>query len=279
MTLAACFEKIKKEFKQSGIEDYQFESFCIFRSATGFDRQYVICHTGDELDFEKQFAVNELVKRRLSGEPLQYIIGEWDFCELTFKVGKGVLIPRPETEILVEYADEFLKKKPNSTVFDLCAGTGAVGLTVAKHNPESRIYLFEKYSDALKYLNINAAELRLPNVSILRCDILKDFKKYSETPDVILSNPPYVETAELKSLQAEVQKEPVTALDGGADGLLFYRSIYENWFNKIKNGGTVIMECGDGQSKDILSIFKSGFKSKNVIYDFNNIDRAVQINV
>lgn len=279
MTLSACFEKLKNELKQGGVEDFLFESYCLFKCATGFNRQYLVCRSNDALEIDKLFLLNELVKRRIGGEPLQYIIGEWDFCDLTFKVGEGVLIPRPETEILVEIADEFLKDRPQAVVFDLCAGTGAVGFTVASHNPEAKVYLFEKYPDALNYLKKNADGLKLLNASIIECDILNDAFDDEVFPDIILSNPPYIKSNEIDGLQKEVQKEPATALDGGKDGLLFYRAIYEKWFTKIKEGGSLIMECGDGQSSDIMSIFKNGYRSKNIIYDFNNIDRVVQINV
>lgn len=279
MTLTACFEKLKNELKNGSVEDFLFESHCLFEYATGFDRQYLACHFNDEVENDKLLLINEITKRRISGEPLQYIIGEWDFCDLTFNVGKGVLIPRPETEILVERADEFLKAKPGAVVFDLCAGSGAVGLTVAKHNPDAKVYLFEKYFSALQYLNKNADDFKLSNASIIECDILNNAFDCSVIPDMILSNPPYVKTDEISSLQKEVREEPVSALDGGKDGLVFYRAIYEKWFAKIKEGGALVMECGNGQAQDIMSIFKDGFKSKNIIYDFNNIDRAVQINV
>lgn len=279
MTLSFCFNELKRDLKQNGIGDFMFESYCLFAAATGFNRQYLACHGDEKIDNNKQSVLKKITKRRISGEPLQYIIGEWDFCDLSFKVGDGVLIPRPETEILVEYADEFLKANPKSIVFDLCAGTGAVGLTAAKHNPDCMVYLFEKYDKALEFLKINANDLKLNNVSIIKYDILKGFSEDLPKPDLILSNPPYIKTDELNGLQKEVKQEPMTALDGGEDGLVFYRAIFEKWFYALSQGAEVILECGDGQSDDVMSIFNSGVKSKKVIYDFNNIDRAVQIKV
>lgn len=277
MTLSELLSGTKAALKNAGIENADFESFLLFEKATGINRSTLVCHGSCKAEASAQAQLLEFVTRRLSGEPLQYILGEWDFCDLTFKVGEGVLIPRPETEILVEKADLFLKTHKGAIVYDLCAGSGAVGLTVAKHNPDCRVYLFEKYSGALQYLECNAREMALANAEVLHCDILAGCPEALPYPNVILSNPPYICTDEIRSLQKEVQKEPDTALDGGADGLLFYRCIQKKWLPLLKSGDIAVLECGDGQTQAVMSIFKAFSQMQIPLYDFNHIDRAVQI--
>lgn len=222
---------------------------------------------------------NEIIGRRKNGEPLQYIVGKWDFYGLTFEVGEGVLIPRPETENLVEYVLNEIKNVKNPIVFDLCSGSGCIGITVAKLRPDSKVYLFEKEDKAYSYLNKNLDAFKLPNAVPVKCDILDCDLQDLPIADVIVSNPPYIKSNEIPNLQAEVKKEPLSALDGGNDGLIFYRCIASRWASKVKKGGLIACECGDGQSEEILPLFEGGLTEKKVIFDFNNIDRIVAFRI
>lgn len=228
---------------------------------------------------EQAALMNEIIDRRKNGEPLQYIVGKWDFYGFTFDVGEGVLIPRPETENLVEYVLDELKDVKNPIVFDLCSGSGCIGLTIAKLRPDSKIYLFEKEDRAFDYLNKNLSNFGLKNATAVKCDIF-DFNLYDlPLADVIVSNPPYIKSDEIPFLQAEVQKEPVSALDGGNDGLDFYRCIASRWLKKAKIGSLIALECGDAQSNEILPLFSDKVTEKNVIFDFNDIDRIVAFRI
>lgn len=219
--------------------------------------------------------MNEIIGRRKSGEPLQYIVGKWDFYGFTFNVGEGVLIPRPETENLVEYVLNEIKNTVNPVVFDLCSGSGCIGLTIAKLRPDSKVYLFEKEDKAYFYLSKNLDKFNLKNAVPVKCDIFDFCLSDLPEADVTVSNPPYIKSDEIHALQAEVKNEPLSALDGGDDGLVFYKCIASRWISKVKKGGLIACECGDGQSSEIFQLFGNAVSEKKVIFDFNNIDRIV----
>ncbi|MGN1443634.1 MAG: peptide chain release factor N(5)-glutamine methyltransferase [Acutalibacteraceae bacterium] len=229
------------------------------------------------VDEAEQKRVSGILEDRLSGRPIQYILGKWDFFSNEFLVGEGVLIPRPETEQLCEYAIEKLKKMKNPVVYDLCAGSGCIGLTVKMNVPDSRVFLFEKSPDALFYLEKNRRKFGLERETVtIMGDILKGYEAFSAlpVPDVILSNPPYICTQDLETLQPEVKFEPSMALDAGKDGLIFYRAIAEKWLSKMKSGFAVV-ECGEEQALKIGSIFSGYCTETEIIKDFNHIDRFV----
>lgn len=279
MTVKELYTVGLNELKNSGNTDSFFDCDCLFLQFVGFDKIRRIVSGNEDVSNDAENAFLSAVKRRTDGEPLQYILGEWEFMGLNFKVGKGVLIPRPETEMLVIEANAYLKSKENPVVYDLCAGSGAIGLSVAKFNPFSTVYLFEKYDGVLGYLIKNAEMLGLSNVHILKYDIFDGCPCDLPKADVLLSNPPYIKDSEVKTLQKEVGFEPDTALKGGDDGLLFYRAIHDKWFDAVKKGGIFVFECGDGQSEDIRNIFSDKQCEISALYDFNDIDRTVKINV
>lgn len=276
MTLFELYKKSAEELSFGGCGE--FEARVIFEDILNiktkpYDYTYVTAS-------ESQISLmNEIIGRRKSGEPLQYIVGKWDFYGFTFKVGEGVLIPRPETENLVEYVLNEIKNTENPVVFDLCSGSGCIGLTIAKLRPDSKVYLFEKEDKACFYLNKNLDEFNLKNVVVVKCDILDCDLTDLPMADAIVSNPPYIKSDEIPTLQAEVKKEPLSALDGGADGLVFYKCIASRWISKVKKGGLIACECGNGQSKEILPLFESVSSEKKVIFDFNNIDRIVAFRI
>ncbi len=276
MTLKELFTYCSNQLSFGDCGD--FEAQCIFEDILKVKREkiYYIDKIASEDDVS---LVNSVIERRKAGEPLQYILGNWDFYDLTFSVGKGVLIPRPETELLVDYAIEKLKNIDNSIVFDLCSGTGCIGLTVAKHISDATVYLLEKEKTAFEYLKLNAKNLNLKNVNLINDDLFTIDLSKLPSADIILSNPPYIPSTEIKELQKEVLSEPISALDGGNDGLDFYRCLAEKWSGKVKENGFMAFECGDNQSSDIIDIFNGYFKENSVIFDFNNIDRIVTFRI
>ncbi len=255
-----------------------FEALCIFNDLLGISKGKILL-SEVQVTEEQEKIVNDVIKKRLNGEPLQYILGKWDFYDLTFAVGKGVLIPRPETEMLVDFALEKLENIDNPVVYDLCAGTGCIGLTIAAHRKDATVYLLEKEDKAFAYLKNNKELLKLDNVVLIHGDLFNfDFSSLPNC-DLLLSNPPYINSNEIQALQKEVLKEPVTALDGGTDGLVFYRCIANRCVHKINKNGFCAFECGEQQSKDIIKIFQGKFSQKEVLFDFNNIDRIVTFRI
>lgn len=243
------------------IDDAEFDAYQLLLvffdgKATGYTLN------SDSKPSENQ--INEyfsLIERRVSGDPLQYIIGKWDFYNSSFYVGEGVLIPRPETEELVEKCIEIIKKLKLSVVYDLCTGSGCIGLSIAKECPDVRCYLFELYDNALSFAKKNLEAMSLENVQIIKHDVLNKYDGNILSADIIVSNPPYIESSEICGLQSEVLREPLTALDGGEDGLVFYRAIYENWSERLNKNGYFAFECGEKQTKDIMKLAPDCFES------------------
>lgn len=255
-----------------------FEANCIFEDILNISKNDLFTKNIQVTENQVDSAKSVILQRK-NGRPLQYILGKWDFYDMSFFVGEGVLIPRPETEMLVDLALTSIKNIDNPVVFDLCAGSGCVGLTVAKHRPDSKVYLFEKEDKAFEYLNKNIEKYSLKNAIPVKCDIFNYDCSGLPHADVLLSNPPYIKTEEIQSLQLEVLNEPVSALDGGIDGLDFYRCIYDRWLKTVVSGGFLAFECGDGQGQEICDIFKPKTVNQKIIFDFNNIDRIVTFRI
>ena len=266
MTIREAIQRAQRSLLPN--DDARFDALCLAEKAFALRKTDLRLHAEQAIDPVPFFT---LVNRRVAGEPLQYILGEWEFYGLRFAVGPGVLIPRPETELLVELAlnSEFGMCNSEFTVVDLCAGTGCVGLSIAHHRPGARVYLIELSDEALPYLRKNARAY--PNAEVIQADINSEFQ--IPNSELILANPPYIRTAELDALQKEVQHEPRMALDGGADGLDFYRALKEQWLPRLAPGGLLACECGEGQAGDIAAMFAP--YETSIEKDFNGIARVV----
>ncbi len=262
--------------KASKCENAAFDAMCLLEFCTQLNRTQIISRFENQVKDETVHQYKTILARRVSGEPLQYILGKWEFMGLDFFVGPGVLIPRPETEMLVELAVNELAYRNESVVFDLCAGTGCIGISIAKICKNAQVYLLEKFPQAFEYLKTNLESYCLDNATAICCDISEGFSAFGlPQPDIILSNPPYIPTAQMACLQSEVLHEPQQALDGGPDGLDFYTSLKELWFPNIKAGGLMVIECGEDQAGRISNSFLQ--KSDKVVIrnDFNGIARTV----
>ena len=278
MTLAEAYLRGVSALEAAGVPDAAFDCGCLIASFCGYTHAQRIAHASDRLSETAARDFLEAVRRRADGEPLQYILGEWPFFGRAFLVGPGVLIPRPETELLVEYALAAVCARQAPVVWDLCAGTGCIGLTLALKKPDAQVFLLEKYLDAFAYLEKNRAALHASNATLVQADILEGAPALP-APDLIVSNPPYVPSGELCALQKEVRREPSSALDGGADGLAFYRALAQRWIPALKKGGTLLVECGDGQGAGVAALFEAPARSVRVRYDGNRIDRFVEVTV
>lgn len=255
-------------------EDYKFDVWCLFSDAFSIDKTKYFLKKDEEAPETEAKAFFEKLEERKNGRPLQYILGVWQFLDCDFYVGEGVLIPRQDTECLVLKAFEYIRKNDVKTVYDLCSGSGCIGICVAKEFPETDVVLFEKSDEAIKYIKKNIVLNGVKNVRIVKGDLFNGADCYSlNDADLILSNPPYIKTEDIVSLQKEVLFEPKEALDGGEDGLRFYKALRDEWFVKNKCG-CIIMECGEDQAEDIAKMFSSvGYTG--FITDMNGILRDV----
>lgn len=242
-------QEIEEILLNNNIENSRFEAKELYNA-----------FSGEEL--------KKAIERRLKGEPLQYILGEWEFYSLPFIVGEGVLIPRPETELLVDLALKYATK--DSKIIDLCSGSGAIAIAVAK-NTGAKVYALEKYEKAFNYLEKNIA-LNNAKVTVIKEDIF-NFST-NEKFDIILSNPPYIKTADLEDLQKEVKREPMTALDGGEDGLIFYRHI-ATLKKHLNKGGKIMVEIGFDQAEAVQELFKKSGLLTEVHKDLNGVQRVI----
>ncbi len=274
-TLYAVYRDAVKKLTDARCDSPEFDAQQLVLYCFGYNKTGLLMHSGAEVDEIKLIHFDDCVRRRSAHEPLQYILGMWDFYKYSFKVGEGVLIPRPETEILVDFAVDKINKYGYKTVFDLCCGSGCIGLSVAKMCPSVTVYSVDISDTALSYTRENKERLIADNVRVVKADILEGTSFMGlPRPDLILSNPPYIRSKEILSLQKEVQFEPSLALDGGEDGLVFYRALSEIWYPLINRGGYLAMECGEDQASDIMSLFSDKAEKGKIIKDTQGLDRV-----
>ena len=255
-------------YAKSRLTDY--EAMCIFEDIFGLDRSKLAIHGNEIPASEKDFLT--AVEKRVSGIPLQYATGKAYFMGREYFVGEGVLIPRDDTEVAV---NECMKcMTGHERVIDLCSGSGIIAVTLAKEFPEAEIYAVELESKAFVYLEKNV-KYHGVNVNLVHDDIFNENCVEGEF-DVIISNPPYICRNIIPTLQSEVRYEPETALDGGGDGLDFYRCIADKWLNKLKQGGKIILEIGEEQAESVSNLLKmQGITQISVVKDIQNLDRVV----
>lgn len=273
------FENTKKRLLECGIESPEFEARVIFEELFGrnFGKDIIMGRLGRELSQSESARLEDMVARRISGEPLQYIIGEWEFYGLRFKVGKGVLIPRQDTETLAGRALSLLKDVKQPKIMDLCSGTGCIPIALSYHISQAQIYAAELYEDAYNYLEANIAN-HGNKVKPYRLDVLDESAaKLFSALDMITCNPPYLTGKDMSELQKEVSFEPESALYGEDDGLEYYRIIPKIWRESLRKGGYILFEIGCGQAKSVSEILNDcGYSDITVVKDLAGKDRVVQ---
>ena len=233
----------------------------------------------EEIDSEKLLILKSWLKRRVSREPLQYITGKADFYGRSYFVNNKVLIPRPETEILIDAAIKNLLEKKNPFIIDIGTGSGCIGITLAIEIKKSNVLSIDISKDALLIAKNNAESHNIKNIQFLEIDILKN--DINKKADLIISNPPYISKNELSTLMPEVKNhEPKISLTDNKDGFTFYERFVSLFPKILKNDGAAIIEVGrKDHSIRVLDIFKkNGIKNIKVIKDLNNDNRAVIIN-
>ena len=278
MTVRHLYEQIKERLKQGGIEAYSSEARFLFEGVLGIDYQNILLCGEMEATSRQIEQAFHAVEKRLTGYPLQYITGVWEFYSYPFEVGEGVLIPRPDTEALCDVALKILNHSDceNPVVADLCSGSGCLAVAIALKFEAAKVYAVEKYDEALGYLRRNVA-LNKADVRVIKGDVLRGgFLEPAEPLDLIVCNPPYLTKSDMQNLQVEVSYEPKTALYGDEDGLLFYRAISEQWLCRLKPGGVLAFEIGMGQENDVSTIFeRNGYQNVCTYQDICGIIRIL----
>ena len=274
------FLDTRTRLKKAGIESAQLEAREILCYAADKTREQFYRDMALYVSGELERRADTLVQRRLSGEPVAYIIGEWEFYGLTLDVSGDVLIPRMDTEMLVERT--ILRARAageEARVLDLCAGSGCVGLAVASNVPDCRVVLAELSEGALRICkqNIRRTDMNARVTSVC-VDALEPPSSTLWDFDVVACNPPYIPTGDIDALDVSVRDyEPRMALDGGTDGLEFYRQIASKWKNAIRLGGALIFEVGVSQASEVEKIMaENGFENIQTTADTQGIWRVVE---
>lgn len=278
VTIGELYTNLKSMLRLMDIDTYTFEAKLILEKVFESELPRILMNKDSAVPENILESIQDMTEKRKNGFPIQYILGEWEFYGYTFKVGEGVLIPRQDTETLIDYVLDICRinniKSPK--IIDLCSGTGCIAITLKKEIPDSEIYALENSESALEYLEYNA-ELNQADIKIIKADVLEDkyTDKFSEF-DIIISNPPYLTAQDMRELQPEVRFEPVTALYAGEDGLYFYQRITPVWKKILKSGGRIIYEIGMNQHESVSDILKSNnFGKTEFIKDTSGIIRVV----
>lgn len=263
LSISTLYNNTKAILKTHGIENYRGEAAYLIKAVYGFNKHELailghLISTSDKIE-----KLNELIIRRKRGEPLQYLLGEWEFYGYNFSVGDGVLIPRQDTETLIEVVLEEMKQTETPKIVDLCSGSGCVAITLEKIVNNADVFAIELSDQAFPYLMKNISDNN-SNITAIIGDV-SDKAIVDALPlmDCVISNPPYLTPDDMQKLQLEVQYEPKMALEGGDDGLFFYREISSIWKNKLKPNGLIAFEIGLNQELSVEKILKEN--------DFQNI--------
>ena len=274
MTITEWIKSAIDALKNSGCPDPEIDARWIAEDVLGMTASELRFEAQKTPDAKKLAALDDCLRRRREGEPVQYILKRADFMGLKLYVDERVLIPRQDTETLAEAAIVALQGKPKADVLDLCAGSGAIGLSIATLVPGAKVTLADVSAGALEVARKNA---KLLNVSAeFRAGDLFEAVQWDKF-DLIVSNPPYIPSGELAELQREVQFEPAMALDGGADGLDFYRRIAEGAGKYLNPGGSIYLEVGAGEAEAVLELLRSHMDAaaSGTQKDLNGIERIV----
>lgn len=275
-TIKRILEWTTSYFQGLGLERPRLETEALLASSLGVDRLWLYTHYDKPLVGPELVAFRQAVIRRSRREPLQYIIGQWDFWSLEFAVSPNVLIPRQETEHLVEFTLKIAKSA--DWILDLCTGCGNIAISLAKEMPSASFWATDITPEALKIAVRNAKTHHvLDRICFLMGDLFAPIKKQKVRFDIILCNPPYIPTQKIDKLQPEVKDfEPRLALDGGADGLNFYRRLVPEAIGFLKPSGYLIMEIGSDQAQAVQGmLYHQGYQDVEIIKDYAGLDRVI----
>ena len=278
ITYNDLYLEIRRQLRAADSGDPTLEARELVAFACGKTKEELLRDSCLYVTPEVEARVRALVQRHLDGEPTAYLIGEWEFYGLPLDISRDVLIPRPDTEVLAGLAIDFVKTQGACRVLDLCAGSGCIGLAVASQCPESRVVLGELSEGALRICRQNIRRNGLSGrVVPMQMDALAAPPAQLGEFRCLVSNPPYIPAGDIPGLDPSVRDyEPHMALDGGADGLDFYRNLAGEWKNALTVGGKIFLEVGIGQADDVLRLLRAqGFGDLEITKDLNGIPRVV----
>ena len=252
MTIKQTLEYAIKILKEHNIEDSMIKTKSLLAYVLSKPKEYLIINSELELDSEKEIIFNKHIEELLKGKPLQYITKTQEFFGMQFYVDENVLIPQPDTEILVEEVIEIAKKENKKRILDLCTGSGCIAISLSENLDNANVTATDISETALEIANKND---RKRKITFKQSDMFENL--CDEKFDIIVSNPPYIKTKVIESLEKDVQQEPKLALDGGEDGLKFYRAITENAYKYLNNDGYLCLEIGENQKEEVMELLKS----------------------
>lgn len=276
MTIKETVRKGMIILKTNNVTEPNIKSRLIMQFVLNKPREYLVVYDKEKLTLRQEVNYFKAIKKLCNGIPIQHITNRQEFMKMTFFVDENVLIPRPDTEILVEEVIKIAKKINAKKILDLCTGSGAIAISLAKYIDKSNITAVDISDKALNVAKLNAKNNEVEDrITFVESDLFKNLKK--EKYDIIVSNPPYIKKEVLKKLDKEVQKEPKLALDGGYDGLDFYRKIINKAEEYLKFNGYLCFEIGYDQKEDVENLFKEQEKYINITCkkDLCDNDRVV----
>ncbi len=275
----ALKEGIRKLSGNKSIPSPRLDCEILLGELLKLNRMELFLQSDKEISAENDALFSNLIDRRLRNEPTAYLVEKKEFMSLDFYVKPGILIPRPETELLVEYVINHFKNKDNISVLDLCTGSGAIAVSVAHYMEHAKVTAVDKYDVCVETAKTNSVLHHVDNrVSVIKTDILEDFSLPETSYDCLVSNPPYIEKDVLSTLPKDVKNfEPMYALDGGNDGLIFYRRIMFLAEQLLRPGGTLVLEIGYNQGESVSKLIKSNkyFEDISVTKDYAGLDRMI----
>jgi len=275
MKIEELLKQGKKILNENNIEDANLIARILLEFVLGIDRNQLLVNQEQKVEIENQEKYKCLIEKIVQGIPLQYITNNQEFMGLKFYVDENVLIPQPDTEILVEEVIKIAKKEAKENILDICTGSGCIGISLAKSIPNVKIAMSDISKDAIEIAKKNAKENNvLEKVKFIESDM---FESIEEKFDIIVSNPPYIETDVIKTLSREVQNEPKLALDGGENGLEFYKILINEALNYLNNDGYLCMEIGYNQKEKIMELAKKEkvFSKIDIVKDLSGNDRVI----
>ena len=269
---------LRTELRRAGDEEATQSARELVCAAAGKTREELVRDGSLYASPEVEAAAHELVKRHLAGEPVAYLIGEWEFYGLPLDISPAVLIPRPDTEVLATKLIDAARGAGSCRILDLCAGSGCIGLAAAANLPNARVLLGEYDEEALKICRQNIRRNRLTSrVASLKLDAREKPSRTLGEFRFLVSNPPYIPSADIETLDASVREhEPRLALDGGEDGLMFYRAIVQHWTQILRPGGWLMFEVGEDQADAVMALMKDAkYTDVTALEDTAGIRRVV----
>lgn len=277
-TIGELLDKASKELKEENIDTYILDAQLLLGNVLAKDKLYIITNRDKNVSLKDEKEYFELIEKRKNKMPIKYILGETEFMGLDFNVEEGVLIPRGDTEILVEEVLSIINEEDELNVCDLCSGSGAIGISIANYRKKINVEEIDFYEVPEKVTKKNIIKHGLEGrVKFIKSDLLKEPINQGKKYDVIVSNPPYIKADEISNLMDDVKKyEPHTALDGGDDGLVFYKRIIEESKTTLNNEGVLAFEIGYDQGEEVSNLMKeAGFYNIKLVKDLAGLDRVV----